>query len=1107
MTLTEADSIPRGGGWRELTTTLNQNRIVILDDAWIILSTLTFVHDRDTLKSNTDFTLSKTDPPAIPIYQIQFHTLVFDDSVTIRWQSAAVSEQSEFFYNQPESADRPDTTSNWNLSAKQDKPVRPLKSWGNIQRSGSITRGVRVNENGSGDAVSGLNLELSGRPSPDITVKAIVDDRDIQTADAGGSARISQLDKLLLQVKTPHLAAEMGDLDLNWESGRYGDLSGRLKGAELAVDYPSLSGGVVGAVKNSTFHVVTIFGRDGDQGPYELTDKSGRSGVTVVSGSEKVFVDGRELRRGSREGYSLNYLNGQIVFAPSIPINSRTRIEVEYDYSDLSYEKEFYAAKTKFPGSESGNISIEATTAIERSNSDRATAFEWNDEWKELVRNAGDDPALARSSGIDSIGAGRGDYVWQDSLGQRIIRFSQPDSIGRPTGYLNVSFSEDSTGTYNRHYDAQIQTFYYVWAGDRAGNWSPYLYLPLPESINLNSMLLKYRRDNIAVTGEVAVSQWDQNRLSGLNNDDNVGTAWQLSAQYGSDDLEGLSVTTSARHEEAMFRTLDRTDEVDYSYEWNLPDGERGAESNLTTRVKYFESGSFEVDAGGGYLENGTGHQSYRFDTGGEFAIGEYDLSSRYDRVESENRSLDQNSRRMSIASAITKHSGRILPQYSAKYENSETDRQDGLDRESYYWEQGVGATIKITSHQEAALNYQYRKDDTSINREASDRSDTRVVKMSWNGRKPGFGGWSSDFLFHNQSFTDKDKLFSSSSSINAYIRPTRIPLSGRLSYALSTGSQGSAVTVARYVGEGNGDYKREGDRYVPDPDGSFILDDVISDTLGWVTNINSTLQLEWKPSETSESTLPFGFTGIMTRVESDLSSSELSSWRGYVLDPTSYRDDRTIRSDWRLLEELSFQNKVTRSDSRLSFRYGEMRDKYLSGGETRKDVELSGSYRRRWSDRFNTSLKPTWKSMNRVGIVHHDQRSDLNEYRGEIGYRVLKIFDYLELGTDYRYEYRRDAVADNRVDERVVTVPLTWTLKQSGILRVEGSWHKLTASNPAPRYDLTGGWLIGDNYNGTLTLNQQLRSGLKMSVMYRGRWRANLPPRHTGQIEMTATF
>ena len=1111
ISLTNIDLIPKGGGWRERALTLNQSSIVTIDDTWLIPSSLTILHNSDTLRVDIDYALSKSDvserQSLLVPFSIHLHNLHPGDTLVVRWQSAAVTERMEHYYNLPEPADISDSVK---VPVKRKKPLNPLKSWGNIRRSGSITRGIRINENGSGDAVSGLNLELSGRPNPDLFIKAVVDDRDIQVSSTGESARISQLDKLLFQIKTSHLSAEMGDLDLHWDSGKYGDLSGRLKGASLSMEYPSISGSLVGASKNNTFHVVTINGRDGDQGPYELSDKSNRRGVTVVAGSEKVFVDGKELKRGTRIGYTINYRNGQIMFNPSVPINSHTRIEVEYEYSDVSYEKDLYAANVKFPGRMSNSFSVETTTAIERSNSDRVTGFEWNDKWKEAVKNAGDDQRLSKSSGVDSVGVNKGDYVWQDSLGQQILLFSLPDSIGRPTGYLNASFVEDSSGAYDRFFEALLQTFYYIWVGEGEGHYSPYLYLPLPESVNSNNLLMNYKKDNLSISSEIAISQWDKNTLSTLDDADNIGTALQFKASYGADKLDGLSISTSVRHEESQFRTLNRKNRIDHNYQWDLHETLQGAESDVTAKLQYRTGKDIMLDAGGGYLGKGEGYESYRINGGGLISVGEFDIASRYDHVEGINRLTDQNNQRMNLAASIKRKSGTIQPQYSFKYEDRMTDEPDAKSTVQY-WEQGIGASVKLNPSQQVGVNYRYRRDNGTSDRQLTNQSDTRVIQMNWKGRKPGLGGWTSDFLFHNQSFSDRAKLLSSSSNINAFLRPTQSPISGRFSYALSTGSQGSALTVARYVGDGNGNYKREGNRYVPDPEGNFVLDEVITDSVGWVTNINSSVQFEWKPLTSRKNSpvdrLPFGFSGLLTRIESDLSTSDMDSWRGYFLDPASYRNAHTIRSDWRFFEELSFQSKKRRSDSRISFRYGELRDKYLSGGESRNDMELSGNFRHKWTDRIISTVKPSWEVMKRVGTVHDDQRANLTEYKGEIGYRVLKVLKYLELGSNFRYEYRHDAVTGNRVDERVVIVPISWTMKQSGILRMEGRWHKLTASRPSPGYDLTRGWLIGDNYNTTLTLHQQLKSGLKVSVMYRGRWRSTLPPRHTGQIEMTASF
>src|SRR5262249_28494102 len=76
-----------------------------------------------------------------------------------------------------------------------------------------------------------------------------------------------------------------------------------------------------------------LVGVDGQQGPYQLTDRSGGAGITVVAGSEVVTVDGARMTRGEAADYAIDYERARITFSNRRPISSASRITVEYQYA------------------------------------------------------------------------------------------------------------------------------------------------------------------------------------------------------------------------------------------------------------------------------------------------------------------------------------------------------------------------------------------------------------------------------------------------------------------------------------------------------------------------------------------------------------------------------------------------------------------------------------------------------------------------------------------------------------------------------------------------------------------------------------------------------
>jgi hypothetical protein len=78
---------------------------------------------------------------------------------------------------------------------------------------------------------------------------------------------------------------------------------------------------------------------EGSQGPYKLKGQNGELYVLVISGSERVYVNGLLLERGENNDYTIDYNAGEITFTPLFTITSEMRIAIEYQYSDRNYTR------------------------------------------------------------------------------------------------------------------------------------------------------------------------------------------------------------------------------------------------------------------------------------------------------------------------------------------------------------------------------------------------------------------------------------------------------------------------------------------------------------------------------------------------------------------------------------------------------------------------------------------------------------------------------------------------------------------------------------------------------------------------------------------------
>ncbi len=1104
----QAPLLPRGGGWREITSVIPDSGRVHLSDPWLIGGSLLVLYEGDTLQPGIDYLWSDS------LHSLELLPTVHtspDDSIRLRYRSAAVTDRLTYYYFTPTSDDTSIiTTKHIYPPSIRERGLDPLASWGGIRRSGTLTRGVRFGEGGEGGVTSGLQLELSGRPTTDVTVEAVLDDRNLPASSGGGSVTLPELDRLLFRVTTPHLEARLGDWDLAWDIGRYGSFSRRLKGASAGAQYHALNAEVAVAGGNNSYRRAAFYGRDGDQGPYELTDRFGSPDISVAAGTERVYLNGRLLFRGRRADYVIDYQRGAVTFNPSLPIRSDSRIEVEYEYNDIGYPRYLYAASVQAPGASQEGLTVEAAVAMEGRDDDRPLAFEWSDPWREAAGSAGDNPAGAQVSGVDTVELGEGDYVWDFADCDTILVFSEPDSLGRPTGYLQVDFSPDPTGAYQRIHDDTLQAFHHRWVGEGNGDWSPVRLLPLPDRNSLADLTATYRTGELSIEAELALSNYDRNTMSALDDNDNAGSAWRWSGLWQSAGDLPLTISALARHEDRNFQPLARSVEVDHRYRWDLPEDVPQPETVVESEVALSPLEGLDLAGDAGYLERGDRFTGRRLGLGGNWRVTGWDLSSRLGRVKGDDDSTGQQSSRTHATGTVERGAGRLRPGYTIRMESRRLSGIGPVQGGYRYIEHQTGMRYDLPRNGDVSIGFNYRFDDDMDDGDILHRSDTRTVQAGWRGRRMG-GGWSMDLLRYNQTYTDPlaEPVTSTSAALESYLAPAGSPWKARIDYDLRTGNDRASARVASYVGPGRGSYRREGDRFVPDPDGEFELRDVLTDTLRRATRVDFTGQLEWRPRRRKRredllETYPLGITGTSGRFEAELTTTADNPWRAFLLDPVAFREPEAAFSRWNWLLDVYFLESHPSGDGKLTLRRDEERDRAQSGGEVSTTEAVSFRLRQRLGRGLRWRAQPVWEHLCRRGIQFGETRSDVTGAGGEVEMTLRPPPSPLEYGILFGYERRRDDVNDASVIERRLSPRLVWNIRKAGTARLEGEWRQLTSSVSSPRYDLTRGWVVGDNWNLTASLDYRLGKNIVATAFYRGRWRGHNRPTNSGLVEFT---
>ena len=204
-----------------------------------------------------------------------------------------------------------------------------------LNTQGSITRGITLGNNQNAVVNSELDLQITGKLSDKVSIRASLQDANIPTQEGGYSQSLDEFDQIFIELFSDNWNIRAGDIDLQNSQSYFGRFTKKIQGISLAgrlkhEDGSQSSAFVSAGLVRGVFQRSQFTAEEGNQGPYKLTGPNGELYILIVSGSERVYVNGLLLERGENADYVIDYNAGEIRFNPTYPITANMRITVEY---------------------------------------------------------------------------------------------------------------------------------------------------------------------------------------------------------------------------------------------------------------------------------------------------------------------------------------------------------------------------------------------------------------------------------------------------------------------------------------------------------------------------------------------------------------------------------------------------------------------------------------------------------------------------------------------------------------------------------------------------------------------------------------------------------
>ncbi len=1012
-----------------------------------------------------------------------------------------------------------------------------------IKRSGSIVRGFSVGTNKDFAVNSGLRLQMSGKLSENIEIVAALTDENTPIQPEGNTERLEELDKVFIEIRHPNAAGTFGDYDLTENSGEFGRINRKLQG--LKVDASHNDSRLVFALASSRgkFNTNNFNGTEGNQGPYRLAGINNERDIVVIAGSEKVYIDGEQVKRGENNDYIIEYSNAEIYFTASKMITSATRISVDFEYTDRLYQRNFLGGgfSDKYLNSK---IQVGLSFYRESDNKDSPIDISLNEDEKRILRNAGDNRYKAAVNGAilvkpDSNGIRKGTYASIDTSISNVNYTYYKYLPGDETAIYNVTFSYvgEGRGDYKK-----ISIGNYEFTGIGRGGYMPVKFLPLPESKQLGQVLLKIEPiKKISLSFELAGSLDDRNTFSDFNDGDNFGYAanFRIALQPSrinlfNSEFGEIGLSYRERFIQKKFSGLERFNNIEFERDYNLSSASNQDENLREANFFFSPVEVLKVNSNYGYLKRGHEFSSNRFLNKIDLASPQsYSLNYVFDLVDSKNSLMNSGWLKQSAAGEYIY--GHIKPGFEFFHEKKEdrNSNSDSLLNGSFlFLEAGPKFDLIQLFGFDFAAKYLLREESFPLNGVLAKQSSalTQNYSISYKGIKEVASTLSlilrkKEFTkqFTEQGFSDNETVLIRSQSRFNFINRA---IDGDLFYEVSTQKSARQERVFFRVERGRGNYIYLGDlnnNGISDEeefehsiyDGDYILITQPTDELFPVIDLklNTRWRLEFnrflKGSGLIDKILGPVSTETSYRIEENSKESDIKHI--YLLNLSKFLNDTsTIKGAQLIQQDIHIFKNADDFSLRLRFIERRNLNQFSGGTERGYFKERSLRVRLRLVEEINNQTEITSQTDN-LSAAANSSRARLVQYNNistDFSYRPIKN---IELGFKFDVGRSQDNLPEKPtiIDVNSQLIRLTYSLASKGRIRIEGERNELQANNSNNRipFEITRGNSIGKNYFWRVNFDYRIAANLQTTVAYNGRIQGVNPAIHSLTAEARAYF
>lgn len=483
----------------------------------------------------------------------------------------------------------------------------------NLNKSGSLSRGISLGNAQDLGVNSNFNLQMSGKIGGGINLLASITDDNIPIQPDGNTQQLQDFDNVFIQLSENDWKLIAGDFTTENMESHYLRFHKKSKGLLYSNNFGlkdsnflKVEGGV--SVSRGKYATQVFQGVEGNQGPYKLVGADNEQFILVLSGAEQVFVDGNLLKRGAENDYIIDYNSAEITFTPSFLITKNKRIEVQFQYSDKNYLRSLTQAKVIYKRKKSTSL---INFYNEQDHKNQPLFQDLDDTDKALMASVGNNIENAFIQKENVVGEDNNvvSYEKLDSLGYSVYKYSTSSD----TNLYRLQFTNLGAGKGNYIIDGYSPFGkIYKWLKPdtvsgiivKKGEYEPVVLLITPKQKQMLTLENVWEiSNNTKVMSDIAFTNVDNNKFSPLGTDKNYGLGGRIEvlSNKNIDSVSSLFLGGFIDFTSVNFNPIEKFRAIEFNRNWNLGTQEITTPL-LLSNIKF------------GYKKDSLGSIEYNFD-------------------------------------------------------------------------------------------------------------------------------------------------------------------------------------------------------------------------------------------------------------------------------------------------------------------------------------------------------------------------------------------------------------------------------------------------------------------------------------------------------------